>query len=779
MTFRNRADATQVEASHSYFSSVVSAMKRAKEASRHRSDWANKLDKRPTRNHQRGLLGFLHREGKLMLLLVMLGVSASIVDYFIDTAVLGLGLARQQLMQVGSLGDSSYTVFAAWSAFTILVATAGVVWTHVFDPVAAGSGIPEMKSIISYERREDADRYLRARTLLSKIGGLTFAMGSGISVGKEGPFVHMSSIIAHRLMKHIGWCRRIYSSDILRRHMYDAACAVGVASTFRAPVGGVLFAIEATSTIFMVSQDYWRAFVAATSASLARQAISIIRETEIATYHPLFPTVFPVRSFAYVEIVAFALLAIFTGLLGVAYGSVSMAFKRRWKSWTADKPVILTAWLLLFPLTVTLSIPVGLGRLSFWDIITDLTSPSPTLPERWHADLSLSVFAVLPLAGFIRLVATTLSTSLPLPVGDFIPMFVAGATFGRLFGEVMQLCFPSSGIVPGGYALVGGAGFIAAVTHTASVAEPNASSNHFLRVLAVASVIVLEFTGQFVFTIPLLLSTLIASGVGCTLGVSVYDSVIVKKGFDCLPTLDLEDVTARDVMLLQFPLVTLDMTRVELQHVLETAPTRTLPLVDDLESRIFYGCVHRSIIKNAIRLFPNDDHRLVQLLAALQTPRPTTDAVSIMIDEPAKEDESRGSITTTEDSQSECSSESLDDNPVSRPGAVATIQANKQPEGAGRSVDDDLAATDTVRCGTSAQDEAASSTRDPIRWSLAIDSTVLQVDPDASLQKVHLLFEVIKCPRIWVTRRGQLVGLLNRRHLHAWVAELKRKDAVA
>ncbi|RLN50585.1 hypothetical protein BBJ28_00017670 [Nothophytophthora sp. Chile5] len=737
MAFLKRTDAAQGEASYPYFPSVVSAMKRAKEASRHRSDWVNKLDKRPTRNHQRGLLGFLHREGKLMLLLVMLGVS------------------------VGFLGDSSCAVFAVWSAFTILVATAGVVWTHVFDPVAAGSGIPEMKSIISYERREDADRYLRARTLLSKIGGLTFAMGSGISVGKEGPFVHTSSIIAHRLMKHIGWCRRIYSSDVLRRHMYDAACAVGVASTFRAPVGGVLFAIEATSTIFMVSQDYWRAFVAAASASLARQAISMIRETEIATYHPLFPTVFPVRSFAYVEIVAFALLAIFTGLLGVAYGSVSMAFKRRWKSWTADKPVILTAWLLLFPLTVTLNIPVGLGRLSFWDILTDLTSPSPTLPERWHADLSLSVFAVLPLAGFIRLVATTLSTSLPLPVGDFIPMFVAGATFGRLFGEVMQLCFPSSGIVPGGYALVGGAGFIAAVTHTASVA-----------------VIALEFTGQFVFTIPLLLSTLIASGVGCTLGVSVYDSVIVKKGFDYLPTLDLEDVTARDVMLLQFPLVTLDMTRAELQHVLKTAPTRTLPLVDGLESRIFYGCVPRSIIKNVIRLFPKDDHRLVQLLTALQTPRPTTGAVSIMIDEPAKEDESRGSITTTGDSQSECSSESLDDSPASRPGAVATIQANQQSQSAWRSVDDDLAATDTVRCGMSAQDEAVSSARDPIRWSLAIDSTVLQVDPDASLQKIHLLFEVIKCPRIWVTRHGQLVGLLNRRHLHARVAELKREDAI-
>lgn len=110
-----------------------------------------------------------------------------------------------------------------------------------------------MKSIISYERREDASRSLRARTLVSKIGGLALALGSGVSLGKEGPFVHTSSIIVHRLMKHLKCFLRIYDNDFMRRHMYDVACAVGVTTTFRAPIGGALFAIEVTSTVFMVS----------------------------------------------------------------------------------------------------------------------------------------------------------------------------------------------------------------------------------------------------------------------------------------------------------------------------------------------------------------------------------------------------------------------------------------------------------------------------------------------------------------------------------------------
>ena len=50
---------------------------------------------------------------------------------------------------------------------------------------------------------------------------------------------------------------------------FAAACAVGVSSTFRSPIGGVLFSIEVTSTYYMVA-NYWKGFLAAISASLMR-----------------------------------------------------------------------------------------------------------------------------------------------------------------------------------------------------------------------------------------------------------------------------------------------------------------------------------------------------------------------------------------------------------------------------------------------------------------------------------------------------------------------------
>ncbi|EGZ10251.1 hypothetical protein PHYSODRAFT_247100 [Phytophthora sojae] len=708
----------------------------AKKAS-FRSEWTSCVSKKPA-GWRAQCLEILHKEGRLTLLLVMLGISASLVDDIIDMVVLGLNRTRRELLKLAGSSDAPYAELAVWGAFTIVVATASVKWTAVFDPMAAGSGIPEMKSIISYERREDASRSLRARTLVSKIGGLALALGSGVSLGKEGPFVHTSSIIVHRLMKHLKCFLRIYDNDFMRRHMYDVACAVGVTTTFRAPIGGALFAIEVTSTVFMVS-NYWRAFVASISALLARQAVYMAHQDWVAAHHAMFATNFASESFAFAEIVAFAVLAVLTGFLGALFASAATAFRLRWKAWAAGKSAVLASWTILFPLAAILCLPVGMTRLTFGDILGDLTSSESKLPNRWHADLSTSVFIVLPLSGLIRLVVTAMSFSLPVPTGDFIPTFIAGATFGRFFGEVLRLAFPAAGIVPGGYALAGGAGFVASTTNTTSVA-----------------VMALEFTGQFVYTIPLILSTLIASSVGCALRVSVYDSVIAKKGFSHVRTLELQDLKARDVMLRRFPAVTLEMVRAELECVLKATATTTtsLPVVENLDSMMFVGCIRCKGIEKFIRMSSDAENgSSLQLRTALQLPE-QDDATIPATKQPSEKDD--GMLAASEARQPERASAVEEVNSTS---ATSIASADNSP----------LVASDHL---TTAEEAISGS------LGLVIDSTALQVDPDTSLQKVHLLFEMIKCSSIWVTRRGKLVGLLHRQNLHARIAELKRRDAL-
>ena len=104
-----------------------------------------------------------------------------------------------------------------------------------------------MKAIIGGAK---VKKYLSYRTLASKTLGIVAATASGLSVGREGPFVHIACILADKLSNLP--CFQITNSDI-RKKILASAVAVGVSITFGSPVGGVLFSIEVTATYYNVS----------------------------------------------------------------------------------------------------------------------------------------------------------------------------------------------------------------------------------------------------------------------------------------------------------------------------------------------------------------------------------------------------------------------------------------------------------------------------------------------------------------------------------------------
>lgn len=108
-----------------------------------------------------------------------------------------------------------------------------------------GSGIPEVKSILSGLHLH---HYLSFRAFVAKTIGLICAVGAGklrppfsdprgLSVGREGPYVMISAILANQLSK-LKPFRRIRKDKSLKFQVLSAACAAGVATTFGAPVGG-------------------------------------------------------------------------------------------------------------------------------------------------------------------------------------------------------------------------------------------------------------------------------------------------------------------------------------------------------------------------------------------------------------------------------------------------------------------------------------------------------------------------------------------------------------
>lgn len=84
-----------------------------------------------------------------------------------------------------------------------------------------------MKTIL---RGVNLNEYLTFRTLVSKVIGLTAALGSGLPLGMESPFVHIACNIGQCLSKFVTSFRGIYENESRNHEMLAAACAVGVSS---------------------------------------------------------------------------------------------------------------------------------------------------------------------------------------------------------------------------------------------------------------------------------------------------------------------------------------------------------------------------------------------------------------------------------------------------------------------------------------------------------------------------------------------------------------------
>lgn len=107
--------------------------------------------------------------------------------------------------------------------------------------LAAGSGIPEIKTILS---GFVIPQFLDFKVLAVKAVGAIFAVGSGMCLGKEGPFVHISTCVAYL----VGSCLPKYRENGRKmRELLSAGCSSGLSVAFGAPIGGVLFSYEVCS----------------------------------------------------------------------------------------------------------------------------------------------------------------------------------------------------------------------------------------------------------------------------------------------------------------------------------------------------------------------------------------------------------------------------------------------------------------------------------------------------------------------------------------------------
>ncbi|XP_042270336.1 chloride channel protein 2-like isoform X1 [Thunnus maccoyii] len=553
----------------------------------------------------------ISRVGEDWIFLILLGLLMALVSWVVDFCI-AICLQAQKWMY-GGLDSNVFLQYLAWVTYPVVLITFSAGFTQILAPQAVGSGIPEMKTIL---RGVVLKEYLTFKTFVAKVIGLTCALGSGMPLGKEGPFVHIASLCAALLSKFMSLFGGIYENESRNIEMLAAACAVGVGCCFAAPIGGVLFSIEVTSTFFAV-RNYWRGFFAATFSAFIFRVLAVWNrdeETITALFKTRFRLDFP---FDLQELPAFAVIGIasgFGGALFVYLNRLIVQFIRKQKAinrFLMKKRLLYPALVTL--LVSTLTFPPGFGQFmagkltqkeSLVTLLDNRTWAKQGIAEEFdyigHSQAwkhpQVNVFVTLVLFIVMKFWMSALATTIPVPCGAFMPVFVIGAAFGRLVGESMAAWFPDGintdgtiyPIVPGGYAVVGAAALSGAVTHTVSTA-----------------VIVFELTGQISHILPVMIAVILANAVAQSLQPSLYDSIIRIKKLPYLPELgwghhEKYNIRVEDIMVRDVRYITLNCCYRDLHNVLLTGHLKTLALVESAESMILLGSIERAQLQSLL-----------------------------------------------------------------------------------------------------------------------------------------------------------------------------------
>uniref|UniRef100_A0A803J2J2 Chloride channel protein n=1 Tax=Xenopus tropicalis TaxID=8364 RepID=A0A803J2J2_XENTR len=513
------------------------------------------------------------------------------------------------------LGGNVLLRFLSWVVYPIALVAFSTGFAQSITPHSGGSGIPELKTILSGVILEE---YLTIKNFGAKVVGLTCTLSAGSTVflGKVGPFVHLSSMIAAYLGRMRTSVTGDYENKSKEHEMLVAAAAVGVSTVFGAPISGVLFSVEVMSSHFAV-RNYWRGFFAATCGALMFRLLAVFnseQETITAVFRTSFKISFP---FDLPEMFFFAILGVLCGLIGCAY-----LFCQRWllgfvrrnsltsKLLASDKPMYSA---LVALLVSCITFPEGLGqflasRLTMKELLTSLfdnrtwwtlsqnaslaRAPVVDPNNLWleWADPQFTIFGTLTFFIVMKFWMFILATTLPMPAGYFMPVFVFGAAIGRLVGETVAFLFPGgitadgivNPIIPGGYALAGAAAYSGAVTHSVSTA-----------------LLAFEATGQIAHILPVLLCVLIANAFTQKLQPSFYDGTIIVKKLPYLPRIRSRDINSYKVNTEEFmnPDVTVLAREAGFEDVLKVitgSDDSEFPVVDNTESQILVGTIKRS-----------------------------------------------------------------------------------------------------------------------------------------------------------------------------------------
>ena len=438
----------------------------------------------------------------------------------------------------------------------------GVAWfTRAFAPEAQGHGVPEVITAVARH-----DGVIRPRVSLVKILASGVCIGTGGSIGREGPIVQIGSSLG----SVAGQLFKLSPRNI--KVLVAAGAAAGISATFNAPLAGVIFASEIILGSFAV-ESLTPIVVSSVLADVVQEHYGEHR------HNPAFEQLNFSFHGAWAQLPSYVVLGLICGLAAVGFTKLLYGVEDWGERWIPN-------WWHRSLLFGTLVGTIGVAYYQFdppkmspavahdvahygkpipplfgvgYGVVdhslhlenaakppspaeADLAPQENKMLRLSHAEMLAQFWWLLPL-GLLKPLMTSLTLGGGGSGGIFAPSLFLGATLGASFGLLSNVFFPEYSAHPGVYAVVGMGAVVAGTTHG----------------MLSAILIVYEMTDDYRIILPIMAAAGLSSVVaGLIDPESIYLKKLSRRGETIARGHDMhrvEHIMVRDVMITVFPTV--------------------------------------------------------------------------------------------------------------------------------------------------------------------------------------------------------------------------------
>lgn len=346
---------------------------------------------------------------------------------------------------------------------------------------AKGHGVPEVMEAVALR-----SGVIRPRLVIIKSLASAICIGTGGSVGREGPIVQIGSALGSAL----GQWFKIGGGRL--RTLVGCGAAAGIAATFNAPVAGALFAAEIVLQNFGVSQFSPIVISSVVATVVSRLFLGDFPAFIVPEYDMVSPW----------ELIFYGVLGLCAALVAHVFVKALYAIEDAFDAVPFRHP-----WLFA-PLG---GAAVGAMALAFPEV---LGVGYEAIEQALRGELAIQILGILILA---KILATSITIGSGGSGGIFAPSLFLGSMIGGLVGTVAHQFFPGITASSGAYALVGMGALVAGTTHAPIT----------------AILIIFELTNDYALIVPLMEACIIANLITSRLNrESIYTMKLVRRGVE-------------------------------------------------------------------------------------------------------------------------------------------------------------------------------------------------------------------------------------------------------